>query len=136
LLWQRNPFILSPEWGLRLAVFYIPFFFLDGLLLESAAANGLERWLMAAIHLIFFAAVVELFSATQTRDYVFLAILAFLQMLAAATLTIGTVFLLSFALFLLLAISTFTSFEIRRTRARILRQSSAPPPSSAWAWWC
>ena len=119
LLWRRSPFLLSPAWVRTLTLVYMPVLILDGVFLQATAVNALERWLLALIHFVFFAAVVELFSASRTRDYVFLAILAFAQMLAASTLTIGTVFLLFFALFLLLAISTFTSFEIRRARDRV-----------------
>ena len=118
LLWRGNTFLLSPVWVSRVAIAYIPFFFFDIVFLEASAVNALERGLLAVIHLLFFAAVVKLFSASQTRDYVFLAALAFAQMLAASTLTIGTAFLLCFALFLLLAISTFASLEIRRARER------------------
>ncbi|HWP83730.1 MAG TPA: DUF3488 and transglutaminase-like domain-containing protein [Terriglobia bacterium] len=119
LLWRGSAFLLSPAWSLRLALAYIPFFVLDGLFLQASAVNALERWVvMAGIHLIFFGAAVELFSACRTRDYLFLAALAFAQMLAAATLTVGTAFLFFFAVFLLLAVSTFTSFEIRRARGR------------------
>ena len=119
LLWQGNSFLLTPQWVTRLTLAYLPFFFFDFVFLRAGAVNLLERLLMATIHLLFFAAVVKLFSASQTRDYVYLAALAFAQMLAAATLTIGTSFLLFFALFLLLAISTFASFEIRRARDRV-----------------
>jgi protein-glutamine gamma-glutamyltransferase len=134
-LWLNHPFRLSPLWGRRLAVLAFAFFLLDALLLESPDAVLLERWLLAIVHFVFFLAVVQIFSAYRSRDYVFLAALAFAQMLAAATLTIGTTFLLCFALFLLLAISTFTSFEIRRARdrARLTASASqtAEPPADA-----
>ena len=127
-LWQGSSFLLSSAWVRRLAVAYIPFFFLDIVFLEYSAVNELERVLLATIHALFFGVAVELFSASRTRDYVFLAALAFAQMLAASTLTIGTAFLLFFALFLLLAISTFTSFEIRRARDRVRGVRPAIPP--------
>jgi hypothetical protein len=109
------------------------FLLLDGLLLESPEAALLERWLLAIVHFVFILAVVQIFSASRIRDYVFLAALAFAQMLAAATLTVGTVFLLCFALFLLLAISTFTSLEIRRGRSRVasLGSQTAEPSADA-----
>ena len=119
LLWQKISFVLSPAWVRRLAVIAAVFFLADALYLEAGAANALERWLLATVHFLFFLAVVELFSATRTRDFVYLAALAFAQMLAAATLTIGTEFLFFFAIFLLFAIATFTSFEIRRARDRV-----------------
>ena len=119
-LFLNHPFRLSPSAAGRLAVLAVVFLLLDGLLLESPDATLLERWLLAIVHFVFILAVVQIFSASRIRDYVFLAALAFAQMLAAATLTIGTVFLLCFAVFLLLAISTFTSLEIRRARNWVL----------------
>jgi chromate transport protein ChrA len=110
----------------RLTVFYIPLYFFDVLFLEAARETILERFLLATIHLVFFTAVVKMFSARSTRDYVYLAALAFALMLAAATLTVQTSFLLYFALFLLLAIMTFTSLEIKRSRARSRPACRAP----------
>jgi transglutaminase-like putative cysteine protease len=118
LLLREEVYRLSPLWVTRLTVAYIPFFFLDFLFLLGYAANVLEQLLLATIHMLFFTAVIKLFSARQTRDYAYLSALAFAQMLAAATMTISTSFLLFFALFLLLAICTFTSFEIKRARHR------------------
>jgi len=127
LLWREESYQLSPLWVTRLTVAYIPFFFLDFLFLLSYAANTLERLLLATIDMLFFTAVIKLFSARQTRDYAYLSALAFAQMLAAATMTIGTSFLLFFVLFLLLAICTFTSFEIKRARDRTAGPRPALP---------
>src|SRR5438034_1151246 len=44
-------------------------------------------FLNATIHLVIFALVVRLFSARRERDYYFLAVIAFLMVLAAAVLT-------------------------------------------------
>lgn len=117
---------LSPSLVRSLAVVYIPFYFFDIVFLEVDAVNGLERVLLATIHMLFFLAAVKLFSARQTRDYVYLALLAFAQMLAASTLTIQTSFLLLFGLFVFLAICTFTSFEIKRARDRVASPRFAP----------
>jgi transglutaminase-like putative cysteine protease len=130
LLWRGSSFRLSSQAVFRLAVLYVPFFFLDAFFL-AAAETILERGLLATIHLLFFTAVVKMFSARQSRDYVYLAALAFAQMLAAATLTVQTSYLFFFGIFLLLAISTFTSFEIKRARERAADPGAFLPPSSA-----
>ena len=132
LLWRGSVFRLSATWVRGLTVCYLPFLIFDGVFLQAGAVNILERGLLALIHFVFFAEVVELFSASRTRDYVFLAALAFAQMLAASTLTVGTAFLLFFALFLLLSISTFTSFEIRRARDRVAGPRPAIPAGGKW----
>ncbi|MCZ6489839.1 MAG: DUF3488 and transglutaminase-like domain-containing protein [Acidobacteria bacterium] len=118
LLWRQSSFRLSPQFVSRVTAVYIPFYFFDFWFLLGALDSVLERLLLATIHLIFFAAVLKMFSASLPRDYVYLAVLAFVQMLAAATLTVQTSFLFFFGIFLLLAISTFTSFEIKRARDR------------------
>lgn len=118
LLWRDSRFQLSPRIVTVLTYLYIVFYFFDVAFLLSSYETRLERLLMATIHLVFFTAVVKMFSAHQSRDYVYLAALALAQMLAAATLTVQTSFLIYFCVFLLLAIATFTSFEIKRARDR------------------
>ncbi len=83
-------------------------------LMTGAPNPGLYAALLATIHLILFAMVVRLYSASTTRDYLFLAMLAFTAMLAAAILTVDTAFLIFFLIFLLLCVSTFVGLEIRR----------------------
>jgi protein-glutamine gamma-glutamyltransferase len=127
-LWKKSSFLLSSRAVFRATLCYIPFYFLDLFLLLRSLDNALERLLLATIHLIFFTAVLKMFSAERPRDYLFLAALAFAQMLAAATLTIHLSYLGYFAVFLLLAISTFASFEIKQARDR-LGAGAAPAAS-------
>jgi transglutaminase-like putative cysteine protease len=56
-----------------------------------------------------------MFSVRRERDYITLAILAFLMVLAAAVLTVDSVFLFSFAAFMLTAVATFVLMEMRRS---------------------
>jgi protein-glutamine gamma-glutamyltransferase len=69
--------------------------------------------------------VVRLFSAHRDRDYVFLAILSFLAVLAASVLTVNSAFLIMFSLFLLTAVATFILLEIRRSCSSAKNQSRA-----------
>src|ERR1035437_4194495 len=131
LLWRGSDFRLSPQLVSRMTLGYIPFYFLDLLVLLRSYDSPLERLLLATIHLVFFTAVLKMFSAQLPRDYLYLAALAFAQMLAAATLTVHLSFLFYFALFLLLSIATFTSFEIKRARDRIADPSAAAVPQQA-----
>ena len=54
-----------------------------------------------------FAVVVRTFSLRRNRDYVTLAILSFLMVLASAVLTVDSVFLFFFAGFMLVAVAAF-----------------------------
>jgi protein-glutamine gamma-glutamyltransferase len=87
-------------------------FFICDLLLLSGS------FVYATVHLVLFIMVVKLFSVERDRDHVYLAIIAFLSVLAAAVLTVDAVFFASFCVFLLLAASTFISMEMKRSAAR------------------
>jgi len=79
----------------------------------------LSRDLLAAtVHLLFFLAVMQVLTARSSRDYLYTAVIAFLEMLAAAILSIDVGFFLFLALYLLFAIATLTSSEIRRSIER------------------
>ena len=89
----------------------------------DAQNPGLYAALLATIHLMLFAIVVRLYSASTTRDYLFLTLMAFTSMLASAILTVDTVFLVFFFLFLALAVSTFVGLEMWRSA-----QGAVTPP--------
>lgn len=103
-----------------LTVAYFVFFPFDlwivSRILASGAQNpGLYAALLATVHLMLFATMVRLYSATTTRDYLFLTLMGFSSMLAAAILTVDTVFLAFFFVFLGLAVSTFVALEMWRS---------------------
>ena len=103
-----------------LTIAYFVFFPFDlwiiSRMLAAGAQNpGLYAALLATVHLMLFATVVRLYSATKTRDYLFLTLMGFSSMLAAAILTVDTVFLAFFFVFLGLAVSTFVALEMWRS---------------------
>lgn len=97
---------LAPSTVTWLTWSYFAFYAVDYLFLSRG-------FLVATVHLVLFTAVVKVFSARVNRDYLYLALLAFLEMLAAATLTVSTAYLVFFTVFLLIGISTFISYEIK-----------------------
>ena len=117
--WHGKSAELSHGAATVLVVLYLFFFPLDlwwlSRSLSSDAQNpALFSALLATVHLLLFAIIVRLFSASTTRDYLFLALLAFSAVLASAILTVDTTFLLFFLVFLALAVSTFIGLEMRR----------------------
>jgi len=74
--------------------------------------------LNATVHLAFFLAVVKILSAATKRDYLYLAAIAFLQLVAAAVLSADSSFFVFLAFSLLLAMAALTSAEIRRSMER------------------
>ena len=87
---------------------YICFYPLDYFFLSRS-------FLVATVHLVFFLAVMKILTARTNRDYLYIAAIAFLEILAAAILSASLNFLLFLGLYLLSAIAAFTSAEIRRT---------------------
>jgi transglutaminase-like putative cysteine protease len=68
----------------------------------------------ATVHLVFFVAVVKLLTAHTERDYFYLKVIAFLELLAAALLSANLTFFVFLAGFLLFGVAAFASGEIRR----------------------
>jgi protein-glutamine gamma-glutamyltransferase len=72
----------------------------------------------ATIHLVFFVAVVKILTARTDRDYLFLKVIALLELLAACIVSSSFNFFVFLLLFLVLGVATFASSEIRQSRKR------------------
>ena len=101
-------FEIPPQLVTLLTLAYVIFYGADYFLLSRAFLN-------ATVHLVFFLAVVKILTARSNRDYLYLGMIAFLEILAAAILSASLNFLLLLAAYLLSAIAAFTSAEIRRS---------------------
>jgi transglutaminase-like putative cysteine protease len=118
--WRRRPPELSEAAAKRLTIAYLIFFPVDFFFVSMALAQDSQNQLLfaallAVIHVLVFAMIVRLYSARTTRDYLFLAMVGFAQVLVSAILTIDTAFLAFLILFLLLSVSTFMGLELRRS---------------------
>ena len=75
---------------------------------------------MAALaHLIVFLSAVKLLQLKKDRDWVFLYLISFFEVLLAAGLSFSPVFLGTLTLYLLCGLSTIISFEIQKSRRAI-----------------
>jgi protein-glutamine gamma-glutamyltransferase len=118
--WHRKGPEISNRTATWLTVAYFVFFPFDLWIISRMLAAGAQNptlygALLATIHLMLFATIVRLYSASTTRDYLFLTMMGFTAMLAAAILTVDTVFLAFFFIFLGLAVSTFVALEMWRS---------------------
>src|SRR5262252_601798 len=122
LLAKRRSVVISERWTTPLSIVYFVFFAIDYFAVSRS-------FLPATVHLALFGVVVRMFSLRRERDYITLAILAFLMVFAAAVLTFDSVFLFSFAAFMLMAVATFVLMEMQRsgTQATVHARHSSDP---------
>lgn len=90
---------------------YIPFLFADAMIISNR--------ILALVHMTLFVSGAKLFARKRDRDWVFLYLIAFFQMLLAAGLTFNATFVASLVMFLFFFISALAAFEIRRARREI-----------------
>jgi protein-glutamine gamma-glutamyltransferase len=125
LIAARRTLLIPEAWTTTLTLGYVAFYLADYFLIS-------QTFVSATVHLVLFVMVVRLFSIKRNRDYYFLAVIAFLMVLAAAVLTVDSIFLLAFTVFMLMAVATFILMEMRRasTTATVLAISSSENPAS------
>lgn len=111
LLARKRSLLLPERWTSTATIAYVAFYLLDYFFLSG-------QFVATTVHLVLFLMVLRLFSARKDRDNYFLAVIAFLMVLAAAVLTVDSIFLLAFCLFLLAAVVTFILMEMKRTASR------------------
>jgi len=108
---------IPESYSTYLAILYAVVFAADLFLIS-------RDYVAATVHLVLFATAVKLFSVKRERDYLYLAMLAFLEVLAASVLTIDSTFLIAFSAFLLFAVTTFLGMELRRSFLRAAPSST------------
>ncbi len=116
----RGRAVQIPErWTSYLTLLYVAFYPVDIFFVSGSYVD-------ATVHLVLFILVVKIFSVRRDRDHIYLAIISFLEALAAAVLTVDTLFLGAFCLFMLLAVATFISMEMKRSAAAALHALPVP----------
>lgn len=104
--------------GLVVVLLSLPLFYLDWQFLSGGATN--ERVGVSALgHLILFLSAVKLLQVKADRDWVFLYLISFFEVILAAGLSLSPLFLLSLSLYTLFALSTVLAFEIRKARRSV-----------------
>ena len=104
-------FAIPPRAVTGLTLVYILFYPVDWAFLS-------RDFLRATVHLVSFLAVVKILTAKTGRDFVYVKVIALMQLVAAAILSVNLNFFAFLVLFLLFGVATFTSSEIRRAAAR------------------
>jgi len=110
---------LSERIGLVVVLVSIPLFFIDWKYQQSVGAQAGRVGVNALAHLIVFLSAVKLLQAKKDRDWVFLYLISFFEVLLAAGLSFSPVFLGTLTLYLLCGLSTIIAFEIQKARRAI-----------------
>jgi protein-glutamine gamma-glutamyltransferase len=111
----RIPF--SPAMVNIATLAYIGFYPLDYLYVS-------KEFLPATVHLVFFLAIAKILTADNDRDYTYIKVIAFLELLAACLLSGRLNFFGFLAMYLLFAVGAFSISEIRRSiraNSRVVR---------------
>ncbi len=115
---------ISEKMGVILILLVIPLFFLDWKFKitgfgtkEILAAGSLAR-------LILFLSAIKLLQKKSDRDWIFIYVISFFEVLLAAGLSISPLYLVSLISYLLFSTCAIIAFEIRRTSRTIIEKQS------------
>lgn len=117
-------FAISDRWITAATLAYIGFYPIDYYFLSG-------EFLPATVHLLFYLAAAKILTARSSRDYLFVKIIAFLEILAASILSANLNFFICLGLFLIFGVATFCSSEIRHAAHQhpvAIRSAARPFP--------
>ncbi len=107
---------LSERVGLVIVLLSIPLFFLDWQYQKDIGDAREKLGVNALAHLIVFLSAIKLLQVKSDRDWVFLYLISFFEVLLAAGLSFSPSFLATLLLYLFCGLSTTIAFEIRKAR--------------------
>jgi len=116
---------MTERTGLVLVLISIPIFYLDWTYQSSPGFRLFDDWQTKALvgsiaHLIVALSLIKLFQVKADRDWVFIYLISFFEILLAAGLSFSPIFLASLSVYLVCSVSTVVSFEIHKAR-RVLK---------------
>lgn len=123
---------LSERTGLIIVLISVPLFYLDWQYQKAMGEPFGRLGVSALSHLIVFLAAVKLLQLKRDRDWVFLYLISFFEVLLAAGLSFSPIFLGSLTLYLLCGFSTIIAFEIQKSKRAIATTEThllVPPDS-------
>ena len=108
--WQIGEKVGTALIVLALPAFYAAWYF------QIIQASGSETWIAGMLpRMILCLAAVKLLQKKSDRDWIFLYLMAFFEVLLAAGLSISGLYLVSFLAYLLVMVCAIIAFEIRKT---------------------
>jgi transglutaminase-like putative cysteine protease len=111
---------LSERVSLLAVLASLPLFYLDWKLQTGAFGVESARASVSALgHFIVFLSLVKIFGTKQERDWLFLYLISFFEVLLAAGLSLSPRFIFALFLYAFAALTTVICFEIRKARRRV-----------------
>lgn len=110
---------LPERYGLAIVLLSIPLFYLDWQYQKTLGEPAERLGVTALAHLIVFLSAVKLVQVKKDRDWVFLYLISFFEVLLAAGLSFSPVFLGTLTLYLLCGLCAVTAFEIQKARGSL-----------------
>ncbi|HEX9545280.1 MAG TPA: DUF3488 and transglutaminase-like domain-containing protein [Pyrinomonadaceae bacterium] len=107
---------LSERMGLIAVLLSIPLFFFDWQYQKTVGEPVGKLGVAALAHLIVFLAAVKLLQQKKDRDWVFLYLISFFEILLAAGLSFSPIFLASLSIYMLCGLTTIVAFEIHKSK--------------------
>jgi hypothetical protein len=111
---------LSERVSLFAVLASLPLFYADWKLQSNVFGVEAARASVTALaHFIIFLSLVKVFGAKQDRDWLFIYLISFFEVLLAAGLSLSPRFIFALALYSFAALTTVVCFEIRKARRRV-----------------
>jgi transglutaminase-like putative cysteine protease len=131
---EKGRWRLSERLGLVIVLASLPLFYLDWQFLYSTGLPPEKVGVTALAHLILFLSAVKLAQNKSDRDWVFLYLISFFEVLLAAGLSVSPLFFVTLVGYVLCALNTIIAFEIQKaqravtvTETRLLAPPDAKP---------
>ena len=132
---ENTKWQLPERYGLGIVLLSIPLFYLDWQYQKALGEPAERLGVTALAHLIVFLSAVKLIQVKKDRDWVFLYLISFFEVLLAAGLSFSPVFLGTLTLYLLCGLSAVIAFEIQKARRSIAYTETrllVPPDASVF----
>jgi len=127
---------LSERAGMFAVVSSLPLLYLDWKFQSSVvwAGEPARAGIAALTHFILFLSAIKLVQVKADRDWLFLYLISFFEVLLAAGLSVSPLFVATLALYTFCALSTVVCFEIRKARRAIKAQETRllSAPRARW----
>lgn len=123
---EESRWQLSERIGLVVVILSLPIFYLDWKF-QTVVVFGADQarsGITALTHFILFLSIIKLWQIKADRDWLFLYLISFFEILLAAGLSISPYFLVTLGLYMFCALSTIVCFEIRRARRQLQHQET------------